>query len=146
MAEQFQLRTAATTHGHLVSVSGELDIATSPTLAEALVQFADGDVSADLSGVTFIDASGLSALIAAKRHIERRNGRLIVENMTPPVRRLFEITGLNTCIEIRSRAGYRNTDDDLPVTSRWHAAWSSPRLSRPAQDTRSQADGTQRKE
>jgi anti-anti-sigma factor len=85
MAEPFQLRISATADGHVVAVSGEVDIAVAPTLAEALVQFGDGDVVVDLADVTFIGASGLCAILAAQRHVERRSHRLIVKTiaMTP---------------------------------------------------------------
>jgi anti-anti-sigma factor len=79
MAEPFQLRISATGDGHVVAVSGEVDIASAPTLAETLVQFGDGDVIVDLSDVTFIDASGKRAILAAQRHVERRNHCLIVK-------------------------------------------------------------------
>lgn len=112
MAEQLQLRIMATTTGHVVAVSGEVDIATSPNLAEALVQFADGDVIVDLSHVTFIDASGLSALIAAKRHIERRNGRLVTERVSPAVGRVFEIIGVD--VGLCRRGSHVGVRDDRP--------------------------------
>jgi anti-anti-sigma factor len=90
-----QCRVSATGSGHRVTVCGEVDIATAPKLAETLVQFANGPVIVDLTDVTFFDASGVGALIAARRHIERRSGRLIVENTSAAVRRVFDIVGLD---------------------------------------------------
>lgn len=55
MAEPFRLRISATAEDHVVAVSGDVDMASAPTLAEALLQFGDGDVIADLTNVTFID-------------------------------------------------------------------------------------------
>jgi anti-anti-sigma factor len=94
MSDQMQCRVSALNGGHLVSVAGEVDMATAPTLAETLVQFPDGSVTVDLAEVTFIDASGLSALIAAQRRIGRREGRMFVRGVSPSTRTLFEMTGL----------------------------------------------------
>jgi anti-sigma B factor antagonist len=89
-----QCRVSALNGGHLVSVAGEIDMATAPALAETLVQFPNGSVTVDLSEVTFIDASGLRALVAAQRHIGRREGRMLVQGVNPFTRKLFEMTGL----------------------------------------------------
>jgi len=96
MTDQMRCRVSAVPGGHLVTIAGEVDMATAPTLAETLVQFANGSVTVDLGDVTFIDSSGLSALLAAERHIRRRQGRLFVQGVNPITRKLFELTGLDT--------------------------------------------------
>jgi anti-sigma B factor antagonist len=63
---------------HVVEVVGDVTGVDAPRLAEALVQFDAGDVIVDLSAVTTIDGAGMRALDAARRHIERRRGQLIV--------------------------------------------------------------------
>jgi anti-sigma B factor antagonist len=98
MTDQMRCRVSALTGGHLVSVAGEIDMATAPRLAETLVQFANGSVTVDLTDVTFIDCSGLTALIAAQRHVERRRGQLFVRGVNPITRKLFEMTGLATLL------------------------------------------------
>ena len=95
MAPELRCTVAAFDGGHLVSVSGEVDMATAPRLAEAVAQFTNGSVTVDLSGVTFLDSSGLNALVAAGKYIEHRNGRLLVRDASPIVQRLFEISGLD---------------------------------------------------
>ena len=108
VAEQFQCRCSALPDGHLIVVSGEVDMATAPSLAEALDQFVSGTVTVDLSDVTFIDSTGLKALVAAHRRIERRRSRLIVRGVAPIVRRLFEIAGLDALLHADP------IDDDEP--------------------------------
>jgi anti-anti-sigma factor len=98
MSDEMQCRVSALNGGHLVAVAGEVDMATAPRLAETLVQFANGSVTVDLSNVTFIDSSGLHALIAAQRHIERRHSRLIMQGVTSNIRQLFEISGLDVIL------------------------------------------------
>lgn len=95
MTDRMHCRVSATGGGHLVAVSGEVDRATAPTLAETLVQFANGVVIIDLTDVTFFDASGARALIAAQRHIERRKGRITVVGVNAVVGQVFDLVGLD---------------------------------------------------
>jgi anti-anti-sigma factor len=78
----------------VVSVAGELDVATAPELARALARI-DGDVTVDLSGATFADPSGLRVLLAARAggcrlRVVRRGGG--------PVARLLTLTGTDTLL------------------------------------------------
>jgi anti-sigma B factor antagonist len=73
----------------VVSVAGELDVATAPELARALASL-DGDVVVDLSCATFADPSALHVLLAARAggcrlRVVRRGGG--------PVARLLALTG-----------------------------------------------------
>ncbi len=81
----------------VVSVSGEIDVATSPELHHRLNGAIDGGaelVAVDLLGVTFIDSTALAVLIeASRRCIEaEKTMRLVVSE--PRILRIFEITGL----------------------------------------------------
>jgi anti-anti-sigma factor len=71
-------------------LEGELDLLSGPELAHALdVVALDGeDVIVDLSGLDFVDASGLRALLEAAH----RTG-LRFERGPAHVQRLFEVTG-----------------------------------------------------
>jgi anti-anti-sigma factor len=78
--------------GRLVRISGELDIA---VVADLLAEVAPltsqpGDMSIDLSRLTFMDSSGLQALLTIARDVR---GTLILLDPRPAVRRVFEITG-----------------------------------------------------
>jgi anti-anti-sigma regulatory factor len=76
-------------HGVLV-VRGELDCATGPALAARLA--ADGSITAiDLSGVTFIDPSGLAALHAGR---DRDDHGPELRAVAPCVGRLIELAGV----------------------------------------------------
>jgi hypothetical protein len=65
-------RVAAVPGGHHVTVTGEIDMQTAPQLAETLLQFANGAVTVDLRNVTFMDSSGVHALLQAHTHITQR--------------------------------------------------------------------------
>ena len=89
--------------GHLVTVIGDVDIATAPQIAEYLVRFTDGPVTVELSGVSFLDSSGINALLAAHRHLERRDSRLTIRGATPIVRRVLQISGLDQLLNLESQ-------------------------------------------
>lgn len=63
---------------HVIVVSGEIDVASAPALRTAIAQARHAGCDRlviDLSGATFIDSSGLSALFAAWRRT-REGGRM----------------------------------------------------------------------
>jgi anti-sigma B factor antagonist len=87
----------------VVSLTGELDPHTVPMLAEELDDaLASGvtSVALDLSGLTFIDSSGLRVVISTHRQLEERGGKLVVRQPSDTVRRLLELTGLLGHIEV----------------------------------------------
>jgi stage II sporulation protein AA (anti-sigma F factor antagonist) len=88
------VEVSAVDGGHLVAASGEVDTTTAPRLAEALVQFGGGTVTLDLTDVTFLNSSGLKALVAAHRHLERSGCELRVQGEQDSVRRVLEVAGL----------------------------------------------------
>jgi hypothetical protein len=63
----------------------------------------------DLTAVTFIDCSGINALLASCRHAQRLGGWMRVAGASPCVRRLIEITGLRqllrSCPPARATVG-----------------------------------------
>lgn len=101
---------------HVVSVPGEIDLATGPELERALLTLPeDGAVSVivDLTGCSFMDSTGLNLLTRAQRRFDRSGGRLAVVSANRSVLRLFEITRLNEVFAIYpSRAAALNGDGD----------------------------------
>jgi anti-sigma B factor antagonist len=95
-----QLRTAVRRIGArvlLIEPAGEIDLATAPTLERALVKAGAAGtpvVVVDLHGVTFIDASGIRALLHGQRRLRALGGDLIVTSADGVVRRVFELLGL----------------------------------------------------
>jgi anti-sigma B factor antagonist len=80
----------------IVTISGELDIACAYALREQLLGVLGTQGSrlvADLSGVTFCDASGLSALAAAGRRARLLGGVLCVAAPSVPVTTVLRLTG-----------------------------------------------------
>jgi anti-sigma B factor antagonist len=86
----------------LVTVAGEIDIATVPQLRAQLAELTGSGppLVVDLGGVRFIDASGLGALAAAARSAAGSGAGLHVVSAGDRVRRLFAITGLDQQIPL----------------------------------------------
>jgi anti-sigma B factor antagonist len=86
--------------GHVVLVSGEIDFANAPHLAEVLAHFRDGDVIVDFAGVTFIDSAGLSVLLAAHQRIERRDAHLRLVAVPKRLLKTMKIAGLTGVLHL----------------------------------------------
>jgi anti-anti-sigma factor len=86
----------------LVTVAGEVDIATVPQLQERLTSLAASGrpLIVDLLPVTFIDASGLGVLAGVAGRARARGGSLHAVCARHLVRRLFTITGLDRQIPL----------------------------------------------
>lgn len=83
----------------VIHLHGEIDASTVSTLTEHLAA-TEGDVVIDLSGVGFIDSSGLRALIGAKQKIDERGSSLQLRSPSPAVSRLFELSSVDTYFTI----------------------------------------------
>ncbi|HEV3172106.1 MAG TPA: STAS domain-containing protein [Actinocrinis sp.] len=83
---------------HVITVRGEVDLATAGDLLLRLLMLAGpatGTVALDLSQVAFIDCAGLRALTALDRHVRTRGGSVHVAVASLAVARLFELVGLH---------------------------------------------------
>jgi len=77
----------------VVRLEGEIDLSSAKVLTEALESVLVGDlrdIVIDASAVTFMDSTGLHALVQAKRNIHERGIRIILVP-SPQVRRTLEL-------------------------------------------------------
>jgi anti-sigma B factor antagonist len=91
-----------------VAVRGELDIRSAPDLRAWLTKVLDEgahQLVVDLSGVEFMDSSGLGVLVGAHKRLARIGGRLRVVGVSPPVARLLSVTGLSRVFDVRDATG-----------------------------------------
>ena len=81
----------------IVTVAGEIDIATAARLRERLFELAASGrpLVADLDQVRFIDSAGLAALVGAAKRAAAHGGSLHVVCARPRIRQLFRLTGLD---------------------------------------------------
>lgn len=81
-----------------IAVRGELDISGVEGLERSLAEVESEQppvLVIDLRGVTFLDSSGLRALLAADRRARRAGRRLALVRGPEPVQRVFEIALLD---------------------------------------------------
>jgi anti-sigma B factor antagonist len=97
---------------HIVSVKGEVDLATAPELDRALRALPEegvGSVIVDLTGCSFMDSTGLHLLTRTQHRLGRSGGRVALVSAKQSVLRVFEITGLDKLLAIYpSRAAALN--------------------------------------
>ena len=81
----------------VVHLVGEVDVSTVERIWRAVDSAgSSGRLVLDLSGVEFMDSTGVNAIVAiARRRSRERLGAVELMNPPPPVIRLFEITGLD---------------------------------------------------
>ena len=95
---EFRLDTAGPAGDCAVlRIAGEIDLSTAPTLRERFRELAaSGTVHliADLGQVDFLDCTGLGALVGGLRRLREDDGSLALVITTPPILRIFQITGL----------------------------------------------------
>ena len=86
-----------------VTVTGELDVSTVPAFNKELAELrhsSAGAVVLDLSGTTFMDSTGLSAVLVAEMHARMRGQRFVVVAGPPHVHELFKLTGVDNFLEV----------------------------------------------
>ena len=83
----------------LVRLNGRTTVDSSPDLRNRLLQvFAEEpsprDITVDLTGVTYVDASGIATLIEALKIARHREITFCLHGLGGSVLRLFEVTGV----------------------------------------------------
>jgi anti-sigma B factor antagonist len=81
----------------VVSVGGELDMATAPQLQDQITDLLDSGrarLVLDLTDLSFCDSTGLSVLVRAKNSCDEIGGSLRLAAPQRGVRRILEVSGL----------------------------------------------------
>ena len=98
MIEPFGVESYDFDGGRVVALAGELDAATCRGLADELLAPPGSLIVVDLSGLDFMDSSGLGTIHVARRRAIQEGGNLVVSRPNAMVQRVFEITGLDTWV------------------------------------------------
>jgi anti-sigma B factor antagonist len=89
----------------VVSVRGEVDVYSAPTLRKCLQESMDEqyrDLIVDLTDIAFIDSTGLGVLVAGQNRAGELGGKLSVVCAQERVLKLFRITGLDEVFAIHA--------------------------------------------
>ncbi|HEY1740062.1 MAG TPA: STAS domain-containing protein [Acidimicrobiia bacterium] len=116
------LRLVTERHGAaaVVRVSGELDAYRAPDLEElGATLLADGvyTIVLNMSGTTFLDSSGLRAMVTLRDRMLHAEGELALVDPTEAVRRLLSITGLDEQFVIQTSDDAHDPHDAHRSTS-----------------------------
>ena len=104
MKESFEISEKVHAGHPVLSVVGELDVATAPDLRDRLEDAVDhaqrNAVLVDLLGVAFIDSTALGVLISGLKRSQAVGGELRIVVAEPRILKIFEITGLTDVFSI----------------------------------------------
>ena len=103
MAENLVLETDDRGDITVVSVKGEVDLYTAPSLKERvadLVSAGRSRLAVDLSGVEFMDSTGLGVLIGGLKRCKEAGGSLALIAPREPVTKVLAITGLDKVFSV----------------------------------------------
>jgi anti-sigma B factor antagonist len=87
----------------VLSVSGEIDMATAPSLRERLHALLAEDRShlvVDLDDVGFLDSTALGVLVGVLKRARTEGGEVRIASTQPRVRKVFEITRLDSAFDL----------------------------------------------
>jgi anti-sigma B factor antagonist len=106
----FRVEVRSQGRASVITVSGELDLASSAALEEELVRVAESDseqVILDLRGLEFMDSTGLSTLVKAHQRAQEAGQRFGLVRGPQQVQRLLSLTG------VAERLPFADTPEEL---------------------------------
>ncbi len=95
-SERLAIEVTSALDAQTIALTGEADLLGSPRIDAALEDAAAGEpklIVVDLRNLTFIDSSGLHALVNGHQRCRTRGHELRFIPGPPNVQRLFELTG-----------------------------------------------------
>ena len=87
----------------IVALAGEIDLSNHVALRTALNDLIVGgsvDLVLDLTDVTFMDSTGLGAMIGTRRRVHAFQGSLAIVLTNDAILRVFEVTGLDKVFDL----------------------------------------------
>jgi anti-sigma B factor antagonist len=88
---------------NVLPLEGEIDLHISPNVTASLstmIEKKPKQLIVDLSRVTYIDSSGLAALIEGMQNVEQYGGKFALAGLQETVRTIFEIARLDQVFQI----------------------------------------------
>jgi len=107
MSDPFDAVVCEGPAGSRLAVSGEVDLATAPKLAQLLSEYAgttDGDVVVDASRVSFLDSSGVAVLVDCVKVLARTGRQLVIRDAPPFLCRVLDVTGVSAYLYLDASA------------------------------------------
>ena len=99
--------------------TGEIDLYTAPRLqSELAAVIASAAPSTrvvfDMSGVEFCDSTGMNVLLSCLRRVRERGGELEIASPKPAVRKILQVTGLDSVFTLVDDANMARPKPAVP--------------------------------
>ena len=99
-----EITTQKLAAGSMLLIKGDVDMNSSPDVRNSLGEiFKQGGAKAllvNLSGVRYMDSSGIATLVEAMQNCMKQGMKLRLVELSPPVRDVFELARLSSIFEI----------------------------------------------
>jgi anti-sigma B factor antagonist len=82
----------------VVSVRGEIDMATAPSLWKQLseaIPEGEGNLVIDLAATRFVDSTGMGVFVRAFERLQQGGNQLVLRSPNHTTRKVIELTGLD---------------------------------------------------
>lgn len=87
----------------LVRLVGRIDTSNAGKFSEDIQPLMEGDmpeIELDCSQMEYINSQGLRLFLILQKSVNARHGKMILKNMNPKVKEVFDITGFSSIIKI----------------------------------------------
>ena len=87
----------------LVELNGRIDTTNADQFQQDVAPLMEGDnpdIEFDCTGMTYTSSQGLRVFLLLQKSVVARNGKMVLCNMTPRVKEVFDITGFSNIITI----------------------------------------------
>lgn len=86
-----------------VKLSGRIDTTNAAKFQEDIKTLLDGDcpdIEIDCSELTYTSSQGLRVFLMLQKGVSAKGGSMVLKNMVPNVKEVFDITGFSNIIKI----------------------------------------------
>src|SRR5690348_6174264 len=107
---EFEILSVGSGDQHALVLRGELDLSAVPRLEAAITAACEGSergLVLDLSQLTFIDSSGIRAIMQANEHCRKIGRRLGIAPGPRNIQVVFELTGVLDQLPFERGGGYK---------------------------------------
>ena len=87
----------------ILDIQGEIDLYNAPEIKDTIQKLIEGqkyNIIINLEKVSYIDSSGIGALISSLSNLKKYQGSLKIINVYASVKKVFELTKLTSFFEI----------------------------------------------
>ncbi len=97
-----KIKTRETEEGLVIILSGELDHHAAKDILKEIADATDELVPTvcilDMSGISFMDSSGIAVVLGLYRKMSEVGGKVVVRGTSPNVMKVFKIAGLERIV------------------------------------------------